>query len=138
MSGRRKRCQQSKAIRSGEKVLQIFQGIKVFYNLFVVSLPQHRHPTSSEDATFKAVIKMDENHHKIMPRPDNSIRTSPNATTIIELKQGQSSATSDDIRERKSFDFLQTKYELMKRELCESRARIDELEQSLVVRLIEH
>lgn len=85
---------------------------------------------------------MDENHHTIAPRPDNnSIRTSANATTIIELKesvatQGQGSAMSIDIHERKSLDFLQKKYEIMKRELCESRARVEELEQSLVVRLI--
>lgn len=87
---------------------------------------------------------MEENHHTIAPRLDNNnIRTSPNATTIIELKesvamQGQGSPPSIDIQERKSLDFLQKKYEIMKQELCESRARIEELEQSLVVRLIAH
>lgn len=81
---------------------------------------------------------MDENHHTIAPRLDNNnIRTSPNATTIIEVKESvASSSTNVDIRERKSLDFLQKKYEIMKGELCESRARIEELEQSLVVRLI--
>lgn len=99
--------------------------------------PQSRHSTA--DATFKALIKMDENERATAPRPDNNnIRTSPNATTIIELKesgsaQGQSSLRSDDTGDRKSLDFLQKKYEIMKRELCESRARIEELEQSLVV-----
>lgn len=92
----------------------------------------------TEDAMFKAVIKMDENHHTIVPRLDNNnIRTSPNATTIIEVKESVAgSSPSVDIRERKSLDFLQKKYEIMKGELCESRARIEELEQSLVVRLI--
>lgn len=99
--------------------------------------PQSRHSTA--DATFKALIKMDENERATAPRPDNNnIRTSPNATTIIELKesgsaQGQSSLRSDDTGDRKSLDFLQKKYEIMKQELCESRARIEELEQSLVV-----
>lgn len=81
---------------------------------------------------------MDENHHTIVPRLDNnSIRTSANSTTIIEVKESVAgSSSSVDIRERKSLDFLQKKYEIMKRELCESRARIEELEQSLVVRLI--
>jgi hypothetical protein len=81
---------------------------------------------------------MDENHHTIAPRLDNnSIRTSANSTTIIEVKESDaSSSPSVDIRERKSLDFLQKKYEIMKGELCESRARIEELEQSLVVRLI--
>lgn len=101
---------------------------------------QHRHH-ATEGATFKALIKMDENHHTIAARPDNSIRTSPNATTIIELKesvstQGQGSANSVDVQEKKSLNFLQKKYEIMKQELCESRSRIEELEQSLVVRLI--
>lgn len=80
---------------------------------------------------------MDENHHTIAPHPDNNIRTSPNATTIIELKEGHGSPTSIDFSDRKSLDFLQKKYELMKQELSESRARVEELEQSLVVRLIE-
>jgi len=75
----------------------------------------------------------------------NSIRTSSNATTIIEVKEShsmqqghhqgnQQQQQTVDIRNRKSLEFLQKKYELMKSELCESRARIDELEQSLVVR----
>lgn len=99
--------------------------------------PQSRHSTA--DATFKALIKMDENERATAPRPDNNnIRTSPSATTIIKLEesgtaQGQSSLRSDDTGDRKSLDFLQKKYEIMKRELCESRARIEELEQSLVV-----
>lgn len=84
---------------------------------------------------------MDENHHTIAPRPDNNIRTSANATTIIEVKesasaQGQGSSANDDIQDQKPLHFLQKKYEIMKQELCESRVRIDELEQSLVVRLI--
>lgn len=80
---------------------------------------------------------MDENHHTMVPCPDNTIRTSPNATTIIELKEStQGSSGIVDIQDRKSLKFLQKKYELMKQELCESRARIEELEQSLVVRLI--
>lgn len=93
-----------------------------------------------EDATFKALIKMDENQHTTGPRPDNNnIRTTPNATTIIELKesgvstQGQSSVRNDDTDDRKTLDFLKKKYKIMKQELCESRARIEELEQSLVV-----
>lgn len=89
-----------------------------------------------EDTTFKALIKMDENHHTIAPHPDNNIRTSANATTIIELKEGHGSTTNIDFNDRKSLDFLQKKYELMKQELSESRARVEELEQSLVVRLI--
>lgn len=80
---------------------------------------------------------MDENHQTTAPCPDNNIRTSPNATTIIELKESSPSSTANvDIQDRKSLKFLQKKYELMKQELCESRARIEELEQSLVVRLI--
>lgn len=79
-----------------------------------------------------------------VPHPDNNannnIRTSSNAATIIEVKeshssQGQSSSECIDIRNRKTLEFLQKKYEIMKQELCESRARIDELEQSLVVKI---
>lgn len=85
---------------------------------------------------------MAENHRTMVPRLDNNtIRTSSSQTTIIEVKesvaaQGQGSSRSVDIRDRKSLEFLQTKYEIMKKELCESRARIEELEQSLVVRLM--
>lgn len=75
---------------------------------------------------------------------ENSIRTSPSATTIIEVKESvsaqghreQSSTKRVDIHDSKSLGFLQKKYDLMKQELCESRVRIEELEQSLVVRLI--
>lgn len=78
---------------------------------------------------------MDEHQHA--PHSDSTIRTSPNATTIIELKegaQGQSSSSSDDTKSRQSLEILQQKYELMKRELCESRGKIEELKETLQVK----
>jgi hypothetical protein len=88
---------------------------------------------------------MDENHqHTIVPRLDpnpqpNTIRTSLNATTIIEVKesmcegQNSSSTTIDTDDQRKSLEFLKNKYSLMRKELFEARSRIEELEETLVV-----
>jgi hypothetical protein len=92
---------------------------------------------------------MDENHqHTIVPRLDpnpqlNSIRTSLNATTIIEVKESMceghksSAKTVDtvgiDEYQCKSLEFLKNKYSLMRKELCEARTRIEELEETLVV-----
>lgn len=67
------------------------------------------------------------------------ISSLPSARTIIEVKenvQGKGSLESDDVvgNNSKSLNFLNKKYKMIKIELDESRSRIDELEQSLVVR----
>lgn len=75
-----------------------------------------------------------------MPHPTAS------NTTIIEVKEShkQSTACGNGSIEtidmtmaamatKRSLDFLQKKYKLIKQELVESRDRIDELEQSVVV-----
>lgn len=62
---------------------------------------------------------------------DNARISTPSARTIIEVKanvQGKGSSKAQ------SFDFLSKKYSIMKKELDDSRSRIEELEQSLVVR----
>lgn len=80
---------------------------------------------------------MDKNLHTM---DNNNMRISslPGARTIIEVKenvQGKDSLESDDlVRNSKSLDFLNKKYKIMNIELDVSRSRINELEQSLVVR----
>lgn len=93
------------------------------------------------DPTLSAT--MDNNNHIttttiMMPHPTAS------NTTIIEVKEshkqltacGNGSIETIDmpIATKRSLDFLQNKYKQMKQELVESRVRIDELEQSVVVR----
>lgn len=99
------------------------------------------------DPTLSAT--MDSNNHITtttitMPHPTAS------NTTIIEVKEShkQSTACGNGSIEtidmtmaatatvaKRSLDFLQKKYKLIKQELVESRDRIDELEQSVVVRI---
>jgi hypothetical protein len=88
---------------------------------------------------------MDENHqHTIVPRldpnpqPNNSIRTSSNATTIIEVKESMCEGQNqkkivDTDDQNKSLEFMKNKYTLMRKELFEARSRIEELEENLMV-----
>lgn len=87
---------------------------------------------------------MDENHqHTIVPRldpnpqPNSSIRTSLNATTIIEVKEsmceGQKKTVDTDDDQSKSLEFLKNKYTLIRKELFEARSRIEELEETRMV-----
>ena len=75
-----------------------------------------------------------------MPHPTAS------NTTIIEVKESHKQSTAcgngsietidmtmATMATKRSLDFLQKKYKLIKQELDESRDRIDELEQSVVV-----
>lgn len=103
--------------------------------------------TSEDSTTFKALIKMNENHqHTIVPHhvDQSSLRTSSKATTIIEVGEGtnqqqqqmhevSSSSTESVDTACKSLEFLRSKYTLMRRELFDARSRIEELEENLVV-----
>lgn len=115
---------------------------------------QQQEESKEDSTTFKALIKMNENrHHTIVPQShhvdQSSIRTSLNATTIIEVKestregqqQQEVSSSSPEIVDTtqraqnhcKSLEFLRRKYSMMKRELFDARSRIEELEENLVV-----
>lgn len=117
---------------------------------------QHEEEPKEDSTTFKALIKMNsDRQHTIVPQQhlvdqQNTIRTSSNATTIIEVgestREGQqqqqmhevssSSAESVDTtaaRRCKSLEFLRSKYSMIKRELFDARSRIEELEENLVV-----
>lgn len=67
---------------------------------------------------------------------DNNMRiSSPSARTIIAVKDNVQGKSSSEVDNSKSLEFLNDKYKMVKTELDESRRRIDELEQSLVVRV---
>lgn len=89
---------------------------------------------------------MDENHQHqtIVPRLDsipqpNTIRTSSNATTIIEVKESMCEGQKNQMKiidtddQSKSLEFMKNKYTLIRKELFEARSRIEELEETLVV-----
>lgn len=111
-----------------------------------LSNPMHH---QSEESAFKTFIKMENNStnsNTIVPHLD--MRTSSNATTIIEVKESHStlkqhqkmqgscgslSSTTmycgDD--DKMSLDSIQQKYDDMIKELNDSHKRIEELEKSL-------
>lgn len=68
------------------------------------------------------------NQHIVMPHLDSNA-TMRNATTIIEVKESHADGGGGG----KSLNALQLKYEEIKRELYDSRKRIEELQKSLEV-----
>lgn len=78
------------------------------------------HPTASNTT----IIEVKESHKQSTACGNGSIETIDMAMTMA------ATATAT----KRSLDFLQKKYKLIKQELVESRDRIDELEQSVVVR----
>lgn len=99
------------------------------------------------DPTLSAMSVDNNNNNNVTTTTITMPHPTASNTTIIEVKEShkQSTACGNGSNEtidmtmaamattKRSLDFLQKKYKLIKQELVESRDRIDELEQSVVV-----